>query len=286
VSKLHFCILTAVLCVTPIFPQSKSGSEITPEKIVAEHIKSITVLSSIKSLTLVGTTKADFFQGGYGSMTGNSMVVSDGNKIGIVMKFTDINYPGEYFAFDGKDVSVGYISPGQRSPAGDFIFHYNGLVKEGLLGGIFSGGWPLLDLQNRKVDLKSEETTIAGHKLYEIEYKPKQALRDMKIRLYFDPETYRHVRTEYRVRVKDDLSFGTMSEGGFLGSATQPESIYVLIEKFEDFKKVGVIDLPHTYTIDYSVEGSGHAFVGKWTLKALQWAFNRTLDERLFKAQK
>jgi len=44
--------------------------------------------------------------------------------------------------------------------------------------------------------------------------------------------------------------------------------------------------LPHDYTLDYSVEGQGHSFIGKWTMKASQWAFNRTYDEAIFIAQK
>ncbi len=80
------------------------------------------------------------------------MCVSDGKKLAIVLKYSDINYPGEYFAYNGKDVSVGHISPGQKSPLADFLFRYNGIMKEGLLGGVFSTGWPLLNLQEKPVD--------------------------------------------------------------------------------------------------------------------------------------
>jgi hypothetical protein len=65
-----------------------------------------------------------------------------------------------------------------------------------------------------------------------------------------------------------------------------PDSIYVLVEKFDDFKKVGALTLPHSYTLEYSVEGQGHTFIAKWIMKASQWAFNRTYDDRIFIAQK
>jgi len=134
------------------------------------------------------------------------MCVADGKKLAIVLKYGDLNYPGEYFAYDGKDVSVGHISPGQRSPLADFLFRHKGIMKEGLLGGVFSIGWPLLNLKEKQVELEYRETTIDGRRLHEIEYRPKDSLRDMKIKLYFDQETNRHVRTEYRVRVRDDMS--------------------------------------------------------------------------------
>jgi hypothetical protein len=164
-------------------------------------------------------------------------------------------------------------------------------MKEGLLGGVFSTGWPLLNLKDKPVTLAYREATIDGRRLHEIEYRPNQGLRDMKIKLYFDLETYRHVRTEYRVQVRDDMSAASVSIGGDTsGFATLrqglPDSYYVLTEKFDDFKKVGAMMLPHSYTIDYSVEGQGHSFIAKWTMKAVQWAFNRIYDEKIFVAQK
>ena len=126
-------------------------------------------------------------------------------------------------------------------------------MKEGLLGGIFSTGWPLLNLKDKPVTLAYRETTIDGRRLHEIDYHPKQGFGDMKIKLYFDMETYRHVRTEYRLIVHDDMSaapggFGTRT-GTYRAPAQRdvpgfdslqqglPDSIYVLVEKFDDFKK-------------------------------------------------
>jgi hypothetical protein len=306
-NRISYFVLAVVLCLSLSVSWTGYGvakDQVAPEQVAAVHLKSIgspEALAALKTLAFVGTTSVEFIQGMNGSMSGTSMCVSDGNKLAIVLKYGDINYPGEYFAYNGKDVSMGYINPGQRSPLADFLYRHNGIMKEGLLGGIFSAGWPLLNLQEKQVDLTYRETTIDGRRLHEIEYRPKQSLRDMKIKLYFDLETYRHVRTEYRVRIRDDMSaspggLGTrtgnfqapsLDESGFdTLRGGLPDSIYVLIEKFDDFKKVGAMTLPHSYAIDYSVEGQGHSFIGKWTMKAVQWAFNRAYDERIFVAQK
>jgi hypothetical protein len=312
VSRIYCFAFMAVLCLSSSADRKGSAlakDELNPEQVVAAHLKSIgspEALAALKTLAFVGGTSVDFIQGMYGRMNGTSMLVSDGEKLGIVLKYDDVNYRGEYLAFDGKDVSVGYIDPLQRSPLADFIFRNNGIMKEGLLGGVLSRGWPLLNLKEKQVDLKYRETTIDGRPLHEIEYRPKNSLRDVKIKLYFDLETYRHVRTEYRIRIRDDMSAspggGATRTGRFQApdqnnsglnstgfEALQgglPDSIYVLVEKFDDFKKVGAMTLPHSYTIDYSVEGQGHTFLGKWTLTAKQWVFNRTYDERIFVAQK
>jgi hypothetical protein len=305
-SRTRYCVVTAVLCYFLQVSWTDHGfakDPVTPEQIVASHLKSIgspPALAALKTMAFVGTTSVDFIQGMTGNMSGNAMCVSEGSKQAIVLKFNDINYPGEYFAYDGKAVSVGHINPGQRSPLAEFLYKNNGIMKEGLLGGVFSKGWPLLNLQEKQFDLKYREATIDGRQLHEIEYRPKQSLRDMRIRLFFDMETYRHVRTEYRIRIRDDFSAapgggdtrrGKFQEAdGSLGTDTLrnglTDSIYVLTEKFDDFKKVGAMTLPHLYTIDYSIEGQGHTFIAKWTLKALQWAFNRTYDEKIFVAQK
>jgi hypothetical protein len=284
--------------------------EMTAEKVIEEHVKSMgtpQALAALKSLAFVGSSSVEFIQGMYGKMNGTSMLVSDGKKIGIVVKYGDIEYPGEYLAYDGEKVSVGHIDPLQRSPLADFVFRHNGIMKEGLLGGVFSGGWPLPHLQEDQAWLKYDSVKVDDRRLHEIEYRPKRSLRDVKIKLYFDPETFHHVRTEYRVRIRDDMSAGPGGGAGpgaggsrtgtFQRENTEfngmealiqglPDSIYVLIEKFYDFKKVGAMTLPHGYSIDYSVEGQGHTFIGKWTLRADQWAFNRTYDDKIFIAQK
>ena len=305
--KISCFVLAMVLCLSLSVSWTGYGvakDQVAPEQVAASHLKAIgspEALAALKTLAFVGTTSVKFIQGASGSMSGTSMCVSGGNKLAIVLKYGDINYPGEYFAYNGKDVSMGHISPGQRSPLADFLFRHNGIMKEGLLGGIFSAGWPLLNLQEKQADLTYRETTIDGRRLHEIEYRPKQGLRDMKIKLYFDLETYRHVRTEYRVRVRDDMSASPGGSGTRTGTFQAPaqdasgfdalrgglpDSIYVLIEKFDDFKKVGAMTLPHSYNMDYSVEGQGQAFIASWTMNAVQWAFNSTYDDLIFVAQK
>jgi len=306
-NRISCVVLAVVLCLSLGVSWTGHGfakDQVAPEQIVASHIKSIgspEALAALKSLTFVGTSSVQFIQGAVGNMSGQSMCATEGSKMAIVLKFSDINYPQEYFAYDGKEVTVRNISPGQRSPLADFIYRHNGIMKEGLLGGVFSKGWPLLNLQEKKPALTYRETTIDGRRLHEIDYRPNASLRDVRIKLYFDMETYRHVRTEYRVRVKDDMS---ASPGGFATRTGKfqapgqddsgfealhgglPDSIYVLVEKFDDFKKVGAMTLPHSYFIDYSVEGQGQTFIGKWTVNALQWAFNRSVDEKIFIAEK
>jgi hypothetical protein len=270
----------------------------SPEQLVAEHLKSIgdpAMMANIKSITLVGTAEADFILGMSGHMTGTSMLVSEGANMAAAMRFQDINYPGEYFAYNGKSVTVGHIKPGLKSPIADFLYRYNKIMKNGLLGGVLSNAWPLRDIKSNKPNMKVRKTKVDGTDLYEIEYSPKDRHGDMKIRLYFDPETYRHVRTEYKVRTTDDVTtgFGTPFEAGggvqdMAIAQVRGESYYTLIEIFDDFKKVGTMTMPHSYTLDYMIDGLNQSgFIAKWKINAVEIGFNAPgIDQKLFEAEK
>ncbi|NLV32494.1 MAG: hypothetical protein GXY47_15235 [Acidobacteria bacterium] len=300
-------LLAAVLCLSGfvcLSDEVAADEELKPEQLVAAHVKSIgspDYLARVRSRSFVGTTEVQFIQGMSGLLKGTSMFVSQGPQVGIVMKFQDINYPGEYFAYDGQEVTVGHMSPGQKSPIAEFLYRYNRLMKEGFIGGSLSTAWPLLTIDEQKVEMKSRKTKVEGKELYELEYRPKESLGDLRIKIYFDPETYRHVRTEYRIRVRDDMSFGGSSTydpladesvvksaggGGMAIGESRPDSIYLLVEKFDNFKKVGNTVLPHKYVLDYSLEGSGHAFIANWTLNASTWVVNQKYDSKIFQAQK
>lgn len=307
--KIYAFLLMSCLCFSLFIAQSKisyaaSNEDLSAEQLVAAHVKSIgrlEYIAKIKSRTFVGTTGVEFIQGMNGELKGTSMFVSQGSSLAIVAKYQDINYPGEYLAYDGKAVSVGYMKPGQRSPLADFIFRFNEVAKEGFLGGTLSGSWPLLDIKKSDPDLKCRKTKVEGKELYELEYRPKNMRSDLKIRMYFDPETFRHVRTEYKVRIRDDASVGNTEVVDQLGEqsaiksaspnarmqigSSRADSIYELVEKFGDFKKIGGIVVPHRYELDYSAEGAS-TFIGHWILNAGKWGFNQVFDEKIFQAQK
>lgn len=294
--KTNFILIAC--CVLAILIPGAYAKDPSPEQLVAEHLKSIgepNALSLIKSITLVGVTDVDFILGMSGQMSGTTMLVSQGPKMGLAMKFQDINYPGEYFAYDGRSVTVGHMKPGLKSPIADFLYRYNKVMKNGMLGGVFSNAWPLLDVKQNKPTMKLKKTRVDGAELYEIEYSPKDRHGEMKIRLYFDPETSRHVRTEYKVRTDNDVTTGFNSPIDSDGSVkdmaigtVRGESYYTLTEKFDDFKKVGALTLPHSYTLDYMIDGTNQSgFIAKWKINVAEIGFNMpNIDEDIFKAEK
>jgi hypothetical protein len=298
------CIFILALVVQ--FSITFSGSEnsfakdkeLKPEEVLAAHLKSIgnpSVLAGIKNRGLSGTGSVEFILGGTGKMAGQALVISAGSSLGIIMRFGGLEYPGEYFAYNGNEVTVGHISPGQRSPLADFIYRYNGLMKECLLGGVLSSGWSLLNVEQRKPTLRYDQAKIDGRELHQIEYIPKEGLIGMKIKLYFDKETFRHVRTEYRLKVQGEQALQADTAPLVRGAKEPitrpagiqdaiPDSNYVLLEKFDNFQDENGLMLPHSYAIEYSLEGQGSSFLAHWKINASQFIHNGKIDQSFFTA--
>jgi hypothetical protein len=292
--------LCALLCISLVITKpnksyAESKDALTAEKLVAAHVKSLgnpALLAKVQSRMFLGNTEVKILQGANWNLKGNSMFVSQGPKLGIVLKYQDINYPGEYFAYDGKNVTVGTISPGQKSPIADFLYRFNKIVKGGFLGGALTTSWPLYDGTNKDADMKCRKVKKENRELYELEYHPRKGFGDIKIRMYFDPTTFRHVRTEYTVQNRNDSSHNNNYMGAptsLVGEIGQSrlESYYTLVEKFEDYKKVSGMMLPYRYILEYSQEGGAGAFVGRWTLNVGKWLFNvPNLEPKIFQAEK
>jgi hypothetical protein len=265
-----------------------------PEDVVAAYLKSIgstEALAGAKNRGLKGSATIKFIQGGTGVDTGQFLMVSEGSNFGLIIKFDSTGYPGEHIAFDGSAVTVSNINPGNRSPLGDFIFRYSQIVKEGFFGGVLSTAWPLLDIAKKNPSLKYSSAKVEGRKLHALEYIPQAKMNDVKVKLFFEFDTFRHVRTEYKLRVRGERSMqpGSVTTGGIMD--TVPDSDYLLAETFDNFREEKVGDdpakslmLPHSYALSYSVEGRGSSFLANWTMEATQLMHNVKLSPAQFKA--
>jgi hypothetical protein len=311
---LFSAILCFAVCVAQTGLLIGQDQALTAAELIARHVKSLgnpADVAQIKSRGISGKAAVQFIQGAKGGISnGQFICVSEGNKVGLKMTFPNTDYPQEYFAYNGSEVTVGHISPGQRSPLADFIFRYNGLMKEGYLGGVLVTSWPLLRANDKQPEYKYAKEKIAKVEYHALEHNSRNAQGTIKIKLYFDPETYHHVQTEYSVRLSNDLtarnsvqsggppeptssssimSTGRLSEHRQTNTVqkNQPDSIYVLIEKFSNFATIGGLALPQDYSMEYSVEGTGASFLAKWVLLAEHWMPNRgDIDQSFFVAQK
>jgi hypothetical protein len=304
--KLGRFIWFTLIFLLPLTAASAQEKKITPDELVAAHLKSIgtpEAIKAIKSRVISGLAAVRFIQGASGSYNdGGFVLASEPDRVGLVMKFNATEYPMEYFAYDGRNVTVANIKPGQKSPVAEFIDRFNGFVREGLLGGTLSVSWPLLDLKEKKAELKCNPGTLDGKPVYEVEYHPKKPMGDLKIKLFFDQETFRHIRTEYKVSHSSDLSAsrGVVSSAPIQGYDSEAgevapratimgdiaNSYYKLVEKFDNFQKAGDLTLPYSYTIEYEIQGQGSSFLADWTMRPSgQFTNNGQIGPEFFKAK-
>ncbi|MCI0388586.1 MAG: hypothetical protein MOB07_07445 [Acidobacteria bacterium] len=210
----HLCLSTIALFSFSIFfllSQTQShtalaqNKKITPEEIIARHLESVgTAEARTKASTRVasGETKFVIRIGGAANVDGNAMIVSAGGKLRFGIKLPLNDYPGEDLAFDGARAATGLLPEGRRSTLSAFLSSQNLPLKEGLMGGTLSIAWPLLrmDQTQPKLDYRGLKK-IDGRQLHEVGYRPRKGSGDLKVTLFFDPETFRHVRSRYNFEI-------------------------------------------------------------------------------------
>ena len=271
----------SILSVFFIGAIAKTPAEkIKPEELVAKHLQSLgsaETLKSHKSFMTVGTSKAVFKGRGKGLAEGLVVLASQGEKNMIGMKFNNPDYQFETMGYDGSNFSVGFAKPGTRSPLGGFLRVNQKTFRNGLMGGVLTTSWELLNYDKKRGKLKYSGTKkVNGIKLLKFNYSPKKG-SDLEVNLFFDPTTYRHVRTEYRRVITSKLGTGVDN------SAQQSETRYRLVEKFGDFKPENGLTLPHSYGLYLEILTGSGSIAYDWTMNLKQFAFNQQYDVTQFR---
>jgi hypothetical protein len=271
-------LVFAVGCFAAASPAA--AQKLKVEEIVARHLTSIGTVearTSIKNRFVTGVGEVALRLGGQGTFACKGQLLSEGRKFRMVYSFPALDYPGEQVAFDGKKVDVGQVLPSQRSSLSYFLTICDVIVKEGLLGGVLSTGWPLLDYRGRQVNLEySGLKKIEGKQLHQVKYAVKKGPADFQITLYFDPETFRHARTQYRLIWPAELGSDPML------SYTHYDVIYTLTESFDKFKEVDGLILPHLIEMDLTIERPDRPLITHWNLAVSTIAHNQQVDAKSF----
>lgn len=290
-TNTHPAIWMIILCLCFVAVRSPNAvaqdKKLTAEEVIAEHIKSVgspEVLAGIKSRFFAGSASVEFISGNTGGLAGQCEFVSEEQKLGMFCRYNAQDYPLEHFAFDGEDVTIGYISQGRRSPLGDFLNRNDSIIKRGLMGGTLSAYWPLLNIESIRARIKYKKKKVDGRELHELEYSPQKGMGDVTVKLYFDLDTFHHVQTEYKVNIRQLNDIRPVA-GGVGMDTLETNTYYVLTEEFGDFREVDGVTLPHNYSLHYSREGRGGTFMARWTIKAEQWSHNTQINAQYYTAR-
>jgi hypothetical protein len=256
------------------------AQKLRPEDVVTWHLESIgssQQRAAIKTRILSGTSQVVFHTTPVGQAVGRAVLASEDVKSLLGMSFPSPVYPREELGFDGSTFMAAYILPGSRSALGSFLMTHSLIFKQGLMGGTLSSAWPLLDLTRRHAELEYlGEKKVGNQILHELKYVPRGG-SDLQIKLYFDQDTFKHVRTEYERTIA-----GVMGNRSYVSPGNGRETRFKMVEEFSDFKKEGGLNLPHTYAINLIVDTDAGTFVTDWTIKLTQFTFNEKIDPSAF----
>lgn len=280
--KFNVFVLAAI-GVMSMSLASKAQDKLRPEEVIAKHLESIgsqEKRASIKNQYAAGLVQFTILRSNQSAtraaVSGKGIVLSEGQKIYYGSNFDTPNYPFDKVTFDGNNVNIGYVTPGYRSPFGNYILGNRNIFSDGLFAGTLTSSWSLLDAPSRKAKISSSgKKKIDGRETYVLDYNPKGGTNS-SIKLYFDTQNFHHVRTEYK------QTFSAAQGATPDSSSRQMESRHQLVEEFGDYRDEGGLILPHSYRIYLLLDGQGGTNELEWKFAFTTFAFNQNLDPKSF----
>ena len=266
----------ASLCVVEAGP---IDDKIRVEDVILKHLESIGTDEARRpgrSRIAAGSSMMNIRTGGRGNAGGAALVASQGEKVLLKAEFNNPGYPFERFGFDGQKFHARQHAPGARSPLAQFFLSHDVIFSEGLIGGTLSSAWPLLNIPGREPKLDYSGTAkVKGRQAHKVRYMPRSG-SELKITLFFDAETFQHLRTEYERVIAAPMG---ATPGA---SASQRETRYELVEDFSDFRAESGLTLPHTYTLQFSVFQVNNPLALDWTINLGRFTFDYPIEAKEF----
>ena len=257
---------------------SQEAKKLTPDDVLASHLESIGTAearAALKSLVAQGEVMVTVRVGGSGQGKGGAVMASQGPMflMGLIFGPQDAN---EKMAFNGQKLAVGELRPGVRTRLGSFLLTHDVLFKEGLLGGTLSTAWPFLNVDSRRGKLRYlGMKNIRDRKAHVLSYEPRSG-GNLDIKLYFDAQTFQHVRSEYQ------QEFVAPAVSRPEDAARQKGTRLKFTEEFSDFRAEAGLVVPHTYKIQLTIDTEGDPLLQDWVVTLNQFVFNKTLDPKQF----
>ena len=268
-----------------------ADDKIAPADLVAKHLDSIgsaEARARSRGTLIKGSAEVTVKLCGEGQVDGEVALGSQGPMNAINLKFNTPAYPFESLVFDGKKFSASQFKPGSRTCLAQFFLTNDALFKEGLFGGTLSESWPLLNLADKNPKLEYAGLKKVGDRqLHALKYTPRKG-SDLKITLFFEPETFRHVRTEYSRTIYASEQRRISGGGPALPPEQRQQASAARIdayEEFADFKPEAGLNLPHTYTFHLSIQSEVRPAMVDWVLNLTTFAFNAPLNPAEFMQQ-
>ena len=116
---------------------------------------------------------------------------------------------------------------------------------------------------------------IEGRESHVLSY-PLKSSGNLKIRLFIDKETFRHVRTEYSAMFSAAIGRNPNDSAGF------SETRLKMTEDFSNFTVHEGVTLPRQHVVNYSTSGQNGTLEIEWKFNYTEIGFNQKLAENTF----
>lgn len=286
--KAAFRNISAPFAAVFLLASPVATQKLTAELVVRNHLNSFgspEARAGARTRVCEGVGELKILEGGFGAMRGPAGFVAQDGRQALEIQFGNPDYSREAVSFTGEEVQAAPVLPGRRSRLGDFLYTYPQLMREGLFGGVYATGWPLLDLERHQPRLRYRGVKkVDSQKLHQLDYEMNSERRDVNVKLFFDEKTFRHVRTQYTLTVRH----GMRTNPNQSLSAQEAYTRYELLETFSEFQRTDGLDLPFRWNVRFKSESDSgqelgaRSFVWEWKLKFDRIHHNQQLNPDLF----
>jgi hypothetical protein len=148
------------------------------------------------------------------------------------------------------------------------------------LGGAITTNWfpNNIGSENLKLNYKGLKK-VDGKELHMLECKIKGE-NLLKIDLYFKSDSFRHVMSKHELREPPQLGYTYRSDAN-----VERDTVYTITERFDNFRQVDGLTLPHTYGISINIDSASRTSVVEYIIKGSNMVHNVPVDPRVFKVQ-
>jgi len=275
-------VVSLLCCIFVLGAQVHAQKEkISVDDLISRHAAAIgtsEAREAARSLVLMGQGTVSSKIGYIGCIGGPAQFASVANNFLFAMVLNSNEYPYERLAFNGKDLSFGRPAGSSLTKLGEFVKSQSSIAKQGLLGGALSTNWALARADKTKIKMEyAGIDTLGGGKYHKLKLRVR-GTGELRVSAYFEPDTFRHKITVYEYSVAAYFTSAVRTE-----NSSAQASHFSLTEQFSDFKQVGSLTLPMTYSITISSQDQGQTESLTWNIEFKQAYFNEPLEASAFK---
>lgn len=236
--KARMALIGIIVLAVSVLQTSAAEKELTLDQVRQQHLKNflgdVPPEGMMAPRLLSGISAMKILDGGTGLVKGTMKFRTAPDAALLLLQFDSQGYPRDGFRLkeDGTVLPI-EVSPGSAGFLAGFIDSYRFVVRSGLFGSVLSTSWPFLKSDpGIQMQFKGEKK-VDKQKLLHVECGFEAG---MKSDVYFDPKTFRHVRTVHRIPPDRGNAY--------------------LTEEFENFQKVGPVELPVLWRLTVEWRGN------------------------------